>query len=187
MSNKLVKEKRVDQADLAWLTDPEVYEVNTIPPHSDHESFQSQEELEEGKSSLVQSLDGNWLIDYAENGQGPVNFYAEDFDDSNFKSVKVPGNLELQGFGQPQYVNIQYPWDGSEEIFPPQVPNKNPLASYVRYFVLDEAFWDKEVSLKFAGAATSHLCLAERTLRRLRGRLLYPKRVYGYQVSQEGK
>ncbi len=41
MSNKLVKEKRVDQADLAWLTDPEVYEVNTIPPHSDHESFQS--------------------------------------------------------------------------------------------------------------------------------------------------
>lgn len=34
MSNKLVKEKRVDQADLAWLTDPEVYEVNTIPPHS---------------------------------------------------------------------------------------------------------------------------------------------------------
>ena len=83
MSNKLVKEKRVDQADLAWLTDPEVYEVNTIPPHSDHESFQSQEELEEGKSSLVQSLNGNWLIDYAENGQGPVNFYAEDFDDSD--------------------------------------------------------------------------------------------------------
>lgn len=49
MSNKLVKEKRVDQADLAWLTDPEVYEVNTIPPHSDHESFQSQEELEDGQ------------------------------------------------------------------------------------------------------------------------------------------
>lgn len=155
MNNKLVKEKRVDQADLAWLTDPEVYEVNTIPPHSDHESFQSQEELEEGKSSLVQSLDGDWLIDYAENGQGPVNFYAEDFDDSNFKSVKVPGNLELQGFGQPQYVNVQYPWDGSEEIFPPQIPSKNPLASYVRYFDLDEAFWDKEVSLKFDGAATA--------------------------------
>ena len=53
-----MKEKRVDQADQAWLTDPEVFAVNTIPPHSDHESFQSLEELEAGKSSLVQSLDG---------------------------------------------------------------------------------------------------------------------------------
>ncbi|GHV97828.1 beta-galactosidase [Lactobacillus nasalidis] len=147
--------KRIDQADQAWLADPEVYEVNTLPPHSDHESFQNLEELNSGKSSLVQSLDGDWLLNYAENGQGPVNFYEEDFDDSSFQSVKVPGNLELQGFGQPQYVNIQYPWDGSEEIFPPQVPSKNPVASYVRYFDLEEAFWDKEVSLKFEGAATA--------------------------------
>ena len=48
------------EADIRWLDDPKVFRVGQLPAHSDHPIYQDTEEAAEGRSSLVQSLDGNW-------------------------------------------------------------------------------------------------------------------------------
>lgn len=149
--------QKIKQADYNWLSNPEVFQINTLPPHSDHDSYASFEELRNDKSSFIQNLDGNWLVDYVQNAaQCPPDFYQDDFNDRGFSRITVPGNLETQGFGKPQYDNIQYPWDGSEKLLPPEIPqNNNPVASYVKHFDLNENLINKKVSLIFQGAATA--------------------------------
>lgn len=70
--------------------------------------------------------------------------------------VKVPGQLELQGFGTPQYVNTQYPWDGKEELRPPQVPASNPVANYAKDFeITDVIRKQKHIYISFQGVQTA--------------------------------
>lgn len=54
-----------DKANLEWLSDPEVFAVNTLPAHSFHPVYASYDEAKNEKSSLVQSLDGAWRVEYA--------------------------------------------------------------------------------------------------------------------------
>lgn len=147
----------ITKADLSWLSDPQVYEVNTVSAHSDHSVYANQNELMKEKSSLIQNLDGRWKINYVKNiNLWPKDFYQNDFDDSDFDYADVPGNLEMQGFANPQYVNIQYPWDGSEDIKPPMIPQEyNPVASYVRKFDLNKSLENKRVTLTFNGVSTA--------------------------------
>lgn len=152
-----MKTKYINQANLDWLADPEVFEVNTLPAHSDNKIFASESEMLADQSSLIQNLDGRWKINYVKSPKlWPNNFYQNDFDDSNFSYVNVPGNLELQGYGSPQYVNIQYPWDGSEDLLPPMISQSyNPVASYVRKFDLNPGLHNKKITLTFNGVATA--------------------------------
>ncbi len=48
------------EANLNWLTDPAVFQINRLDAHSDHVCYASAEEAERGESSLRQSLDGAW-------------------------------------------------------------------------------------------------------------------------------
>lgn len=67
-----------DKANLEWLSDPEVFAVNTLPAHSFHPVYASYDEAKNEKSSLVQSLDGAWRVEYAKNYQeSPSDFYKE--------------------------------------------------------------------------------------------------------------
>ena len=76
---------------------------------------------------------------------GFKDFYKTEFDETDLNFINVPGHLELQGFGSPQYVNTQYPWDGKEFLRPPQVPQEsNAVASYVKHFTLNDALKDKK-------------------------------------------
>ena len=50
--------------DIRWLDDPRVFRVGQLPAHSDHEIYADTGELEQGKSSLLQSLDGSWEFRY---------------------------------------------------------------------------------------------------------------------------
>ena len=44
------------QADLKWLDDPGIFRVGTLAAHSDHQFYKNEQELEQGKNSLAQSL-----------------------------------------------------------------------------------------------------------------------------------
>ena len=69
------------EADIRWLDDPKVFRVGQLPAHSDHPIYQDTEEAAEGRSSLVQSLDGNWEFAYSVNAKSrPVDFYRENAD-----------------------------------------------------------------------------------------------------------
>lgn len=141
----------------AWLADSTVFKVNTIEPHSDHHYYKDDGEMKSRRSSFVQSLNGKWKVSFVgDSNLRCRDFYKEGFNESGLESVRVPGHLELQGFGKPQYVNTQYPWDGSELLRPESIPERgNAVASYIRHFTVDEGLKNKRTFISFKGASTA--------------------------------
>ncbi len=139
---------------LYYLANPEIFAVNRIPAHSDHSFYASLAEADRDESSLIQNLNGIWKFSYAKNPhERKEGFYAEDYDTEDFDEIQVPGHMELQGYGTPQYVNAMYPWEGQEDLRPPFIPQRhNPVGSYVRYFDLDDGLKDKRIFVSFQGA-----------------------------------
>ena len=142
------------QADLKWLTDPTVFQVNRLDAHSDHVAYASAEEAGRGTTSLRQSLDGRWRFAWSPKPAArPADFWRAGFDDSAFGSIQVPGHMELQGYGKIQYINTLYPWDGHAELRPPEIDWEDcPVGSYVREFDLDPDLRGKRVCVSFQGA-----------------------------------
>ncbi len=140
-------------ADLNWLSDPTIFQVNRLDAHSDHVCYASEKEVRLGHTSLRQSLDGPWRFAWSPRPAGrPADFWREDFDDSAFGTIRVPGHMELQGYGQVQYINTLYPWDGHSELRPPEIDWEDcPVGSYVREFDLDEGLRGKKVCISFQG------------------------------------
>ena len=64
----------------------------------------------------------------------------------------MPAHIQMEGYDIPQYVNIQYPWDGREDVWRDAVPSEfNPVASYVKYFTLPEGFKKNGLYISFQG------------------------------------
>ena len=112
------------------LKDPGYFRENRLDAHSDHIVYASPEELEAGKTSLRMSLNGEWKFFHAVNpGQVLPGFEAPDFDCRGWNDIHVPGHIQLQGYGVPQYCNTEYPWDGLGEMKPGELPERfNPVA-----------------------------------------------------------
>lgn len=91
--------KKIESADLHWLTDPTVFAVNRLDAHSDHICYRTYEEAETGISSLRQSLDGNWRFAYSPcPAKRPADFWKPEADLSSFGTIMVPGHIEMQGY-----------------------------------------------------------------------------------------
>lgn len=145
------------QPQIAWLSDPSVYSVGRLQAYSDHKYYVSEAEARTGVMSMRQSLNGRWKFHYAVNPHSrPVNFYEPDFDCSSWGDIQVPGHIQTQGYGQMQYVNTQYPWDGHEHLRPPEVSESyNPVGSYVRTFDLPDKWRGQSVYISFQGVETA--------------------------------
>ena len=119
---------------LDWLTDVNVFAVNRVPAHSDHLYYATMEEAERGRMKMRHELNGKWKFSYAFNpGLVQNNFTRWITNAPAGGDINVPGHIQLQGYGQPQYVNTMYPWDGHNEIRPPEIPTEhNPVGSYVK-------------------------------------------------------
>lgn len=152
------------QADLKWLDDPETFRVNQLPAHSDHHYYHDTTEIKT-KSRFVQSLNGTWQFDFAKTpADRPVDFYQPDFDASHFDTITVPGHIEIAGYGQIQYINTLYPWEGKVYRRPPYTLNAdkleiglfsaaedNTVGSYLKTFDLAPAFKDQRTIIQFQG------------------------------------
>lgn len=150
---------------LIWLDDPEVFQVNRIPAHSDHVHFCSRQEMDEGKNSLIQSLNGTWKFCYSEcSGKRPAEFYREDFSVSDFDEIKVPCHIEMAGYDKIHYINTMYPWEGHFYRRPAyslegkvkwkgmfSEADYNPVGSYVKEFDLEEGLLGKRICIRFEG------------------------------------
>lgn len=140
-----------------WVKDPEVYQVNRLEPHSSHAYYRTLDEMVEKNSCHKFLLNGQWKFHFAKNYQQTVNgFEAADYDCRDWDEIKVPGHMQLQGYGQLQYVNVQYPWEGHEGIHPGEIPvHYNPVGSYVKYFRLPEHMMGKPVYISFQGVESA--------------------------------
>ena len=145
--------------DYSRIKNPEYFEENRVAAHSDHEAFVSMEELATGENSMRMSLNGYWKFHHAlNNAQVVPGFEAADFDCRTWADIVVPAHIQMEGYGIPQYANVQYPWEGYQDVKHDEIPTDyNPVASYVKYFYLPEDFAGKRVFVTFAGAES---CIA---------------------------
>lgn len=135
------------------IHDPKFFKENCMAAYSDHVAYADETEAEEKKSSFRLLLDGIWKFHYARNYTQTVNgFEAETFDCKCWEDIRVPAHIQMEGYDIPQYVNIQYPWDGREDVWRDAVPSEfNPVASYVKYFTLPEGFRKSGLYISFQG------------------------------------
>ncbi len=135
------------------IKNPLFYGENRIAAHSDHKYYLSEAEFVQNIQSLKQSLDGVWKFRYAKNMEdAPDDFFKNDTDCRSWDDIRVAAHIQLEGYGKPQYVNVQYPWDGHEVVEPGEIPTRfNPTASYVKYFTVPAQFVGKRVFVSFQG------------------------------------
>lgn len=140
--------------DYSLTADPRFYRDGRLDAHSDHAYYASEEEMQTECSSFRKSLNGVWKFHYARNYDSAVKgFEAEEFDCHDWDDIYVPAHIQMEGWDSPKYVNIQYPWEGSEDIRPGEIPQAfNPVASYVRYFEVPENMQGKRLFISFQGA-----------------------------------
>lgn len=136
-----------------WLSDPTIFEINRLPAHSDHEWAGQNTDFANGVNHQILSLNGTWKFHYAKNLKGRIaDFEALTMDCSDWDDIQVPGHIQMQGYGTPQYVNTMYPWTGREQLSIGEVPeHDNPVGSYVKYFDVPESFAGHTLHLTFEG------------------------------------
>ena len=133
---------------------PAVLGINKLPYHA---TLQLPSKWKECKE--IVSLDGQWKFHWSKDPDSrPADFYREDFDVSQWDKIKVPGNWQLQGFGKPIYVNMQYPFHRDRPNVTGE-PNKdwyaydhrNPVGSYVTFVDVTKEMLTKNLILHFGG------------------------------------
>ena len=136
------------------LKSPAYFAENRVPAHSDHITYASREEWASGETSLRMSLNGLWKFHHALNSAQVIpGFEATGFNCRPWADIPVPAHIQLEGYGAPQYTNVQYPWDGREQLEVGEIPSDfNPVACYVKYFYLPEHFRGQRVFLSLQGA-----------------------------------
>ncbi|KAI4440510.1 DUF4981 domain-containing protein [Schaedlerella arabinosiphila] len=139
--------------DYSKIKDPEFFKENAIPAHSDHVCYPDREHLDRGENPFRFSLNGIWKFSYGRNLDDTVKgFEAEDYNCRNWGEIRVPAHIQMEGYDIPAYLNVQYPWDGREQILPGEIPEGfNPTASYVKYFDLPQSMKGMPVYISFQG------------------------------------
>ena len=126
-------------------------QVNEVNRYAVHTSFPQANRL---------SLDGTWRFLWVEHAnQRPTDFFRMDYDAKNWVDMPVPGVWELNGYGDPEYVNVGFAWRGHFKNNPPEVPVKdNHVGSYRRTITIPADWTGKQVIAHF-GSVTSNIYL----------------------------
>ena len=148
-----MRRNRMNTFDYSKVKDPQYFCDNRMEAHSDHVYYKDAKEMQTG-TSFRQSLNGLWKFHYARNYKSTIQgFEKEDYCCYDWDDIHVPAHIQMEGYDAPQYANIQYPWEGHEEINPGEIPERfNPVASYVKYFTVPEQMKGKRLFISFQGA-----------------------------------
>ena len=145
--------------DYSLVKDSQYFCDNRMEAHSDHVYYRDGNEMQTAvqdgtETSFRYSLNGLWKFHYARNYKSAVQgFEKEDYCCYDWDDIHVPAHIQMEGYDAPQYANVQYPWEGHEEIYPGQIPERfNPVASYVKYFTVPENMKGKRLFISFQGA-----------------------------------
>lgn len=143
--------------------DPEVNAVNRAPMHTNYFAYESVEAALQGskeESSNFMTLNGIWKFNWVENADArPTDFWKVGFNDKGWSNMPVPGVWALNEFGDPQYVNVGYPWREQFKNNPPQVPTVNNNVGSYRREVTVPADWKGKEILAHFGSVTSNMYL----------------------------
>ena len=133
---------------------PAVLGINKLPYHA---TLQLPSKWDDCKE--IVSLDGQWKFHWAKDPESrPADFYRNGYDVSEWATIKVPGNWQLQGYGKPIYVNMQYPFHRDRPSVTGEpakdwyaYDHRNPVGSYVTFIDVTQEMLDKNLILHFGG------------------------------------
>ena len=142
---------------------PEINAVNRAPMHTNYFAYSSSEEAakaDKENSSNFMTLNGIWKFNWVKNADArPTDFYRTDYNDKGWGQMKVPGVWEMNGYGDPIYVNVGYAWRSQYKNNPPYVPiENNHVGSYRKEIIIPAEWSEKEIFAHF-GSVTSNMYL----------------------------
>ncbi len=143
--------------------DPQVTAINRAPMHTSYFAFENADAAKEGvkeNSRNFLDLSGKWKFNWVKDAdQRPTDFWKKDYNDKGWGYISVPAIWELNGYGDPVYVNAGYPWRNIMEPAPPVVPEEdNHVGSYRRNIFIPADWKGKDVKAHF-GSVTSNIYL----------------------------
>ncbi len=131
----------------------QIFEENKLAPRATYFGFESTDVLEKKNSKRFIDLNGDWKFHFTTDPKKrPTTFHNVHFDDSEWKTIPVPANWEVEGYDYPIYLDERYPFNTQW----PQAPDDyNPVGTYRREVNLTKEFLLEDVILHFAGAKSA--------------------------------
>lgn len=131
---------------------PGILHIGRLAPRAALVPFANESDAligERGLSPFYRLLNGEWAFHYAEDGRIPEDFYKLDYlpGEETWQPISVPSNWEMEGYGIPNYTNVNYPIP----FDPPHVPDENPTGLYLTHFTLTDDDLKGQVTLNFDG------------------------------------
>jgi beta-galactosidase len=133
---------------------PLVNGINRLPAHSTIYSFDNEinaKKYDRSGSSRILSLNGIWSFNFSPvPEQAPADFFKSRV--TAWKTIDVPSNWELRGYGIPIYTNVIYPF----RVNPPYIDHSdNPVGCYQREFEIPAGWERMNITLHFGGVSSA--------------------------------
>lgn len=137
-------------------SDHTVFELNKLKPHADFFAFEKESLASENNlesSERFQSLDGDWKFHWVRSPKDRIqNFYETNLDDTDWLTIPVPSNWEVEGYGHPIYLDERYPF---KTTWPDAPEDYNPVGTYRHTFNIPKEWINDDIILHFAGAKSA--------------------------------
>ena len=142
---------------------PEINAVNRAPMHTNYFAFENADaakKADKRQSTNYMTLNGTWKFNWVKDADSrPTDFWKTGFNDKGWDDLQVPAVWELNGYGDPIYVNVGYAWRNQFQNNPPEVPTENNhVGSYRREIVVPASWKGKDIIAHF-GSVTSNMYL----------------------------
>lgn len=142
---------------------PEINAVNRAPMHTNYFAFENADAAKKAnkkQSTNYMTLNGTWKFNWVKDADSrPTDFWKTGFNDKGWDDLQVPAVWELNGYGDPIYVNVGYAWRNQFQNNPPEVPTENNhVGSYRREIVVPASWNGKDIIAHF-GSVTSNMYL----------------------------
>lgn len=142
---------------------PEINAVNRAPMHTNYFAFENADAAKKAvkeQSTNYMTLNGTWKFNWVKDADSrPTDFWKTSFNDKGWDDLQVPAVWELNGYGDPIYVNVGYAWRNQFKNNPPEVPTENNhVGSYRREIVVPASWSGKDIIAHF-GSVTSNMYL----------------------------
>jgi beta-galactosidase len=128
------------EAQQRYVQNPQTFSVNRLPAHATMYHF-ANEATAKVNGALVgrTSLNGTWKFKWTEHGDNGIPDDNKQPDLSDYGTIQVPSNWEMNGHGMRIYTNWEYPFRPANPPFVPATTgptdhDRNPMGAYQRTF-----------------------------------------------------